>query len=661
MDAIESSAPLLHRNQDHPTTMEAESAPAGLSDPPSSDTSDNGVESNDMAVETEEPEMHQDETGTETTRHDSAEEADSGSNDHMNESRLLEMIENGELEYSLEEDPEYEDDETDTNPIEILFEPSMPLPIPNEDSSSSTDSTKKRGAPDSPHEEDDGHVPKKPKLVENEPEAPSEPIPQVEIPATTTPIAMDVDQPKLEAAPPVVEEKKDEIKMPAPATPKQKTPSRGRGTPYVATTPLAVVTRTRALSASTAGAETIVPEQSLSVPKFMPKAPIRAIEIPTWSIRESYALEEDIRSDYQAFRSSNKAGSSSASSSANSSIYELEKKFYRACDVTIAQELIAASRTGRCEAHQNSSAVPSCTKCRVDLKEETDEDASYAVRHYRREIAERLGWDVGPGPKRFRKEDRDMTVDEFKASNLWPTYFTTHKGKLLPKDLWAQNMVPERKPRQSPSEHHAGPGRPRSRTSNKNASAPKVAPPVVVPKGFVLKIRSAAGVTVVKGGNATPSPAALVRRPAPVPGTATSPKKVIVKKSAGIAPLPPNGIAPIGEKSVAPSPAQSVVLPAQVPTAPPASASQVPLAPHAATAPVILSKGPAKLIVRMGNRTFAPTAQTTTPAAAAPPIAKENNADNLANPDAPLPTQQTAAHVASTPQVVVPTTDSAVK
>jgi hypothetical protein len=564
------------------------------------------------------------------------------------------MIENGELEYSLEEDPEYETEETDTSPIEIIFESSMPLPIPNDDSSSSTDSTRKRGAPDSPHEEDECHVAKKPKLTEIEPEVPS--LPAVEVSTTEqNPIPMAVDKTAAVSEQVVVEEKKEEIKVepkPKAATP-NKTPSRGRGTPYVATTPLAVVTRTRALSASTAGAEIIVPEQSLSVPKFMPKAPIRAIEIPTWNVRASYELEEDIRTDYQSFRSNNKS-SGSSSTSTLTSISELEKKFYRACDAEIAAELITHPRNHRCEAHQNAT-TSSCAKCRTDPNEETDDDASYAVRHYKKEIIERLGWDVGPGPKRFKKDDKDMSVDDFKSSTLWPTYFTTHKGKLLPKDLWAQNMAPERKPRHHHVEHHAGPGRPRTRTPKQTASVPRAPPPVIVPKGFVLKIRSAAGLTVVKGGNVTPLPTGLVRRPGGTPAQTTTPKKPIVKKSAGVIPSSTNGSAPPAGQISSAMPVPKVI---STPSKPSQSTSNTVIPPvTTAVPPVILSRGPAKLVVKMGSKTFTPA-----PAQPTAPQATAANGGEIKPTTIPTPQESTqpSQNLIPAPQPV-PNPDSTVK
>lgn len=430
---------------------------------------------------------------------------------HQLDAGLLQMIENGEVEYAIEEEEHEEAEEEPQDDhaashgsenVEInCFDIGLELPPPSEDSISSTSSPKKRPAaeeypPDSvPSQE------KKPRLSVDDkivsPPAPSaDPAPSA-IPADSIqdpPLNLNTTEPA-HTAPPTASNNRS----------KSKGASRPPASRQPPSTPSSIMTRRGALAASTSG---MVPEHSHTLPKFMPKAPIRAIEIPVWSIRESYDMEEDLRTRYQA-----EVRSKSTTPKENSqemSIAELEARFW-----ALSEKDIDSSGSQLNEE-----------------EEKNGEDDAYAELHYKYEILERLRWTEGPGSDRFKQEDAKMTVEQFRASALRHTYRSSGNGRLLAEEKWAQNMTNSR-PRAKRTARST-PIRVPQPTVAKGSSA------IMIPKGFVLKIKSSSGTTIIGKTSAPPGSSSSTSsvigssmRSAPkTPGQIHSAKKATVKRAA---------------------------------------------------------------------------------------------------------------------------------
>jgi hypothetical protein len=597
MDALESSPPTISDSKVEEVEIELENGMnAPMSDPVSSNFESVSADATTDGFDGGTPnEALLDDSGTENGYSRAL-----GSVDDLDDEKLLEMIKNGELEYSIEEDPEYEAEGGDMAPIEFLCENIMPITTPSEDSSSPS---KKRVAVNDIDLEREGHVDKKPKLEDLPPsdaQHQTSPIPNPE-PSSNK---MDVDN--LSIMPSLPKETPQILPIiQTPSVAPTKTSSRSRSSSNTVYTPLSIVTRTRALSAANAGAEIIVPEHSHSIPKWMPRAPVRAIEIPVWSIRETYEEEEDIRAQYQAklFPTLN---SSETSSNSTSTLKDLENRFFDLAKTT------SSEKNG--EIHElngnktNGGPSPNETE-----EEVVGDDKYYAVRHYRYEIKERLRWETGPGSDRFKKEDRFMTVEQFRSHALWPTYFNAPKGRLLPQEKWAQNMVHTR-PRTI--------RRDKAKTTaagQTSANGPKISAPIIIPKGFVLKIKSVTGTTVVRTnpstsaiGSSSSASTTMVgaRTNHPSKPSTTTPSKPIVKKAGTTLVAVSQMAAPTAKIPTTLSPTPIPSLPAITPplTLPPPPPPPPPPPSQAAPPP----KAPAKLLIKFGSKTFSSKHPTST-------------------------------------------------
>lgn len=381
-----------------------------------------------------------------------------------------------------------------------------------------------------------------------------------------------------------------------------KTPSRIRGSSVVINTPLSVVTRRGAMSAATSGAEVIVPEHSHTVPRFMPRVPIRAIEIPVWSIRDTYEEEEDLVAQHQRL-SRSKNGPKSAETSA--ALHDLESKYFSLSDSSTTASTLDPSPSSTSCAHSTPSngkealCKSTCASKPPSLEDVDTEivgdDDYYAVRHYKFEIAERLRWLSGPGSDRFKKEDRNMTVDQFRRHPLASTYINGTTGRLLPEEKWAQNMVHER-PRSVRRDRSANRSTPSKSSHKLQTHQPQVSGDAQ-PRKFIFKIKTA---TTTKIITASFPPNAYV----PLKSKATPSKKTpskstpthpIVKKS-GISQQHPFHQPPSHHPKAPPTQSTSSAFPFVVPVSVP---------------PPPPPRPPTKLVVKFGTKTFGSNANPT--------------------------------------------------
>lgn len=536
----------------------------------------------------------------------------SGSVGVLEDHELLEMLQTGELEYSIEKDSGYDAEEGDMESINLHCDSSLL-------GSDHTSPSKKRMAENEDIKMMDTHLDKKLKLEEIA--SPSlchefDIISSANINDNSSQVFENSDD---KVASPQ-REQKSEILSETPILP-SKPIARTRPHSLPPSTPT-MVTRTRAMTAMTAsGQEIVVPEHSHTLPKWMPRAPIRAIEIPVWTIRETYEEEETLRDAYRA----KKIGSASEPLFAYCSLEEIEARLMKLADSSKpANNSVKASET--------VSTVLLSSGADDSDEEEVCDETYYAVRHYRYEILERLRWESGPGSDRFKQEDRNMSVDQFRAHELWATYFGGAHGKLLPPEKWAQNLV---QARPKPNRKEKAPADSNARNLNLHAKhATKGNAPIVIPKGFVLKIKSATGTAVIRTGPSIPSTLAHGTHAGASSATPKSlasskqtptPQKPVVKKS-GLVPTIAPPVAPprFTVKKTSPLP----------PTTPVAAPKPIETPPKARST----------LIFKFGSKTFgtassAPSASSSAPLTANPqplPITQNKN-------DQPAPPQSRAS------------------
>lgn len=511
---------------------------------------------------------------------------------------LLAMIASGQVE--LEEDDEYEDEDGDeasrsgsTEDAEIPSSEAIELAIPEEDMQPAP-SPKKRMADTEIPSDCEGYLPKKPKIDEttksdaalSSPPTSSSP-PTLIVKSSITTIQ------SISTVTPITECPTSPVATKILTSPTPKPASAPRAPRSAVSTPSTMLTRTRASHASAGG---MVPEHSLSVPKYFNRDLVRVIEIPVWSIRETYEVEEDMRTKHQtdSRNSSNHARTIAA-------LADLERRFM---------------------AHARPISLQNGSKMDVTTAEESDDeevgdDSYYAKLHYRKEISERLRWVDIPGADRFKPEDRNMTPAEFKASTLWPTYVSNAHGRLLPEEKWAQNLPDRSRHRRPTHRSHS------TQVKVKTKPLAKGTTSVLIPKGFVLKIKSANGTSFI-GRSSDPSGnrSTLPRSRSPEPlkvdyaGSYTTPSKKSGKR--GRTPKVTSA-SPLVPSSPYIPPPQHTIHAHGRPFLRFTSASNPSSQPQAHTFPVETSSAPivaplapsppkiTKFVVKFGSRTFAPS------------------------------------------------------
>lgn len=645
MDTIQAGSVLSEVRHEVPRVYESNSSATleiALTAHAGSDTSDLDVDTTESPTESLNDEVLGDDDPHSPHRSDSGLDTASSLGHDADHQRLLDMIARGELEYSIEEDAEETDKEDDNEPIEILVEDSLPAEPSQEasqDSEPSSIPSKKRSIPSSPHESVTSPESKKPKLEENPDDAPVVVLPETPAPPIA-PIttAMDVDVPN---APCKITEEAHPIDIKSPEVCNSrsasiKSPSRSRSSNSTPITPLGMVTRTRALTASTAGAETVIPEHSHVVPKFMPKAPIRAIEIPVWHLRDTYEQEEDLIAQYQSLKTTKGDAEGLAASQ-----LAIETKFALLWNLPPPVEPV-------------KNAAMQVDDKESESEEEGDSDAHYVERHYKKEMNERLLWE-GCAEPRFKPEDLQMTFDEMKTTFLWNTYTSAGNGKLLPKDLWAQNMTHDK--RRPHSYYHVSASPKKTAPKHKPTPSAPASLPLVVPKGFVLKLKSATGITILKAGDFT-----TPNRPPSTPGNhkhgtakhtsppkalsaaaanSASTKKPVVKKAGTLSPPSTTSVALAQPQQRPPSNTSHPIhirLASSSHTAPAPSQTGAPLSspPVVAPAASVVMKTPQKLVVKFGSKVFgsSPSAEPVKTAAAqvAVSVASTTTSSDVAKP-----------------------------
>lgn len=515
---------------------------------------------------------------------------------------LLAMIATGQVE--LEEDSEYDDEEGEelsrtgsTEDAEIPSTEAIELTIAEEDMQP-TPSPKKRMADTEIPVDCEGYLPKKPKIEDS-----IDTNLALSSPSNSSASPLNV----LETSTMIIETKLPQLlSTESPASPETKIltspapkpASAPRAPRSAVSTPSTMLTRTRASHASAGG---MVPEHSLSVPKYFNRDLVRVIEIPVWSIRETYEVEEDMRTKHQtdSRNSSNHARTVAA-------LADLERRFM---------------------AHARPSSTLNGVKMDITATEESDDeevgdDSYYAKLHYRKEISERLRWVDIPGADRFKPEDRHMTPAQFKSSTLWPTYVSNAHGRLLPEEKWAQNLPDRSRNRRPTHRSHS------AQVKVKTKSLAKGTTSVLIPKGFVLKIKSANGTSFIgrssdPTGNRSTLPRS--RSPEPISGSYSTPSRKSGKrrgpKAASASPIvpsspyipPPQHSAPTTGRPYIRFTTSSVIsYPQPQPVA--IESIQTPIAPIATPSP-----SPPKItkfVVKFGTRTFS----SPTGAIAAPPV-----------------------------------------
>ena len=597
MDVLESTLPTNSSSKDTRTSSGSISDASALTGFVSGSLLDHssGSAENDDVDDSEQTRCHTEvmmDTGDASSQECSVEE--------MDENELLAMIENGEVGYEVEEVVESEPMEADEGPIEFAVETSLPPTLANDVSVSSPDASRKRCAEHEVPTDSEAPQDKKPKYTESDSFAsPTFEMPLSDSSPSMASISID-DSSIMDGNLP---EKSIE---PAPTktqvSPPNKTPSRTRGSSVVITTPLSVVTRRGAMSAATSGAEMIVPEHSHTVPRFMPRVPIRAIEIPVWSIRDTYEEEEDLIAQYQRLSHSKNAPKSAETSAA---LHSLESKYLSLAGGTTTPSTSAPSNSTSCTHSTVPNGTDTICKSTAHTKPSALEDMDteivgdddyYAVRHYKLEIAERLRWLSGPGSDRFKKEDRNMTVNQFRRHPLASTYIDGTSGRLLPEEKWAQNMVHER-PRSTRRDRSASRCTP-TKSPSKLQTHQLPTPVDGQPRKFIFKIKTTTSTKIITASfppNANvPLKSNLI--PSKKTPSRTSPTHPVVKKS-GISQQLPHHQAP-------PPPAQRASphsAPATLPFVAPVS---VPTPPPPPPPKLLPSRPPTKLVVKFGSKTF---------------------------------------------------------
>lgn len=574
---------------------------AGASD--SVGTSGDKHDSNDKSSMELSTELEGGDDGDDTS--DLDEDLDSHSlNELEADEHLLAMIASGQVE--LEEDDEYEEDDeadeesrTGSSDVDEASTPSgdaIEFAIP-EEAMQLASSPKKRLAEDEIPSEHDDHTRKKPKIEETNSsptlsqlsEGPSPSMAAITTPPSST---------TLETATIPVPVS---LESPIPPTPPPKSGSTSRASRQPSSTPSSIVTRTRASHANAGG---MVPEHSLSVPKYFNRDLVRVIEIPVWKIRETYEVEEDMRTKHQ---SDTRTSSHHARSVA--ALAELERRFMAHANPPVELQ-----------------STISCTPKAEDSEEEqVGNDKYYANLHYRKEIAERLRWVDVPGADRFKPEDRHMTEEQFHKSTLWPTYLGNSVGRLLPEEKWAQNLPDRHRNRRPAHRSNAANARIKTKTLVKGTSA------VIIPKGFVLKIRSANGTSIIGRPSVPPGTSSALAGSLPLGGVlpfvTTSPTPAKRGRKRGRAPkhsnippvIPPSPYSvpsyipasPYIMRPLPPNPTPETQ-PLPLVTRPPITLRFTPSkpAPPAQAPPPPSTPKVTKFVVKFGARTFssAPTA-----------------------------------------------------
>lgn len=535
---------------------------------------------------------------------------------------LLAMIASGQVE--LEEDDEYDEEDdgdelsrtgsADAEIVEIPFDASIHLPIPS-DSVSASSSPKKRIAESELPEDCEDPTLKKAKIEETKSDENFSQSPGGASHATPNfSSAMDTECPNLPILPAtestqVAESTNNSSPLPKPA-------SASRLPRQPAATPSSMVTRTRASHASASGK---VPEHSHSVPKYFNRDLVRVIEIPVWQLRETYDTEEDMRTKYQT---DTRVGSTHARSVA--ALADLQRRFMALSEMKATQNGIS---NGNYDGESSDD-------------EEVGGDEYYAKLHYRKEIAERLRWVDIPGADRFKPEDRHMTVDQFRSSTLWTTYRSNSVGRLLPEEKWAQNIPDRNRNRRPASRSHTPQVKIKTKTLAKGTSA------VLIPKGFVLKIKSSTGTSIIgrpaappgtrstlprsrssdnskgMGGSSSSTPKKGGKRNRTPKSTAATPA---VPSSPYMYPASPYVSSPYVPRTMAPT-AQTTSLPNHFHQSS-NNLVHIPIQPPAIPAPPKITK----FVVKFGSRTFTPSNSSIS----------SGNTSTTPQLSAPAPTSQT--------------------